>query len=195
MNKFIRLFAGAALAAAGAVSDPAFAADDYLIDGAHTQLMFEVDRFGFTNTIGTFAEVEGVIRLDEKKPAKSSVEATIKVASVKSDNEEREGHVKGPHWLDAEKFPVMTFKSTGVVLEGEDAAKVTGDLTLHGVTAPVTLDVKLRKIGDDPVTNRKAAGFSVRGSLDRTAFGINTATGLIGTEVTILIEALGVQAE
>lgn len=192
MNKFFRFFAGAA---AFAASGAAFAADEYIIDGAHTQVMFEVDRFGFTNTIGTFAEVEGVIRLDEKKPAKSSVEAMIKVASVKSDNEEREGHVKGPYWLDAEKFPVMTFKSTEVVLEGEDAAKVTGLLNLHGVEAPVTLDVKLRKIGSDPVTNRKAAGFSVRGSLDRTAFGINTAAGLIGTEVTILIEALGVQAE
>lgn len=180
-----------AMAALTACSAPA-SAEDYVIDGGHTHVLFKIERFGLSNTIGSFADVKGVIHLDEAAPEKTSVEATIGIASLKSDNPAREQVVIGPHWLDAAQYPEMTFKSTKVERTGEKTAKMTGDLTLHGVTKPVTLDVTLHGMGTDPVTKHKAAGFSAMGHVDRTDFRINTAAGLIGTDVTIMIEVLGV---
>lgn len=185
------------LAAAAALlgATPAFAADAYKIDAGHTHVMFKFERFGLSYVIGGFTGVEGTINLDKAAPANSSVNATIEIASFSSGNHERDMHAVGPHWLNAEAFATMTFASTKVELTGEETAKVTGDLTLHGVTRPVTLDVSLHKIGTDPSTKREAAGFSAKGSLNRLDYGITTAKGFIGDEIEITIEALGIHAE
>lgn len=185
------------LAAATAIvmSTPAVAADTYVIDPGHTHVMFKFERFGLSYVIGGFAGVEGTINLDKAAPANSSVNATIQIASFSSGNPERDMHAVGPHWLNAEAFATMTFASTKVELTGEETAKVTGDLTLHGVTMPVTLDVALHNIGADPSTKREAAGFSAKGSINRQDFGIATAKGFIGDEVEIIIEALGIHAQ
>lgn len=184
-----------AAAAAFVMSSPAFAADDYAIDAGHTHVMFKFERFGLSYVIGGFTGVEGTIRLDKAAPANSSVNATIDIASFASGNPERDKQAVGSFWLNAEAFSTMTFASTNVELTGEDTAKVTGDLTLHGVTKPVTLDVALHKIGADPSTKREAAGFSAKGSLNRLDYGITTAKGFIGDEIEITIEALGIHAE
>lgn len=185
------LAAGAAFLAA----TPAFAADVYTIDAGHTHVMFKFERFGLSYVIGGFTGVEGTINLDKAAPANSAVNATIQVASFSSGNSERDTQAVGPFWLNAEAFATMTFASTKVELTGEESARVTGDLTLHGVTRPVTLDVALHKIGTDPSTKREAAGFSAKGSLNRQDYGITTAKGFIGDEVEITIEALGIRAQ
>lgn len=177
------------------LTSPGFAAETYVIDPAHSHVMFKVERFGLSNTIGGFVDVAGAVSLDKNAPEKSSVTATVKIASVDSNNAEREGHLRGPSWLDAEQFPLMTFTSTQVEQTGESTAKVTGDLTLHGVTRPLTLNVTLHKIGADPVSKREAAGFTATGSLKRGDFGMMTAQGLIGDAVEISIEALAVAGE
>jgi len=174
------------------LTSPGFAAETYVIDPAHTHVMFKIERFGLSNVIGGFVDVAGAVSLDKEAPEKSSVTATVKIASIDSNNEEREGHLRGPSWLAAEQFPTMTFTSTHVEQTGESTAKVTGDLTLHGVTKPLTLDVVLNKIGTDPVSKRAAAGFTATGSLKRSDFGMMTAQGLIGDAVEISIEALAV---
>lgn len=173
---------------------PVFAADTYTIDPGHTHVMFKFERFGLSYVIGGFTAVEGSITLDKAAPQNSSVTASVGIASFASGNPDRDQHAVGPFWLNAEAFPAMTFKSTKVELTGDETAKVTGDLTLHGVTKPLTLDVALHKIGSDPSTKREAAGFSATGVINRQDFGVTTAKGMIGDEVAITIEALGIAA-
>ncbi len=182
------MIAGAAISAAAA---PAFAAEvAYTLDPAHTQTSFTIDRFGFTSILGVFAKSEGTIWLDEAAPDKSRVEATVAVDSLWTSDATRDGHVKGERWLNATKNPTMTFKSTKVVKTGDTTAKVTGDMTIMGVTQPVTLDVKLNKIGTAPTGPKKMAGFTITGQVSRKAFGSASAAGIIGDTVNIHIETL-----
>ncbi|MGE0046481.1 MAG: YceI family protein [Hyphomonadaceae bacterium] len=169
----------------------AFAQTRYTLDPAHTQVGFTAERFGFNRVLGRFDMVSGAVVLDEARPENSSVTAEIAIASISTGNETRNGHLTGDRWLNAARFPAMTFRSTAVRITGERRAQVTGDLTLMGVTAPVTLDVTLNRTGADPATQRNAAGFSATGTLSRSAFGLLTAPQLIGDEIQIQIEALG----
>lgn len=184
------MIAGAALSAAAA---PAFAAEvAYKLDAAHTETTFTIDRFGFTSIIGIFAASEGTIWLDEAAPEKSRVEATVTVDSLLTANPTRDEHIKGERWLNAAKSPTMTFKSTKVEKTGDTTAKVTGDLTIMGVTQPAVLDVKLNKIGTAPNNQKKQAGFTITGQISRKAFGSAGAAGVIGDAVNIRIETLAV---
>lgn len=182
-----------ASAAVSAVSAPAFAAEvAYGLDPAHTETTFTIDRFGFTSVIGVFAKSEGTIWLDEAAPEKSRVEATVTVDSLLTANLTRDEHLKGERWLNAAKNPTMTFKSTKVEKTGAATAKVTGDMTIMGVTQPVVLDVKLNKIGTAPNNQKKQAGFTITGQISRKAFGSAGAAGMIGDAVNIRIETLAV---
>jgi polyisoprenoid-binding protein YceI len=184
------LIAGAALTATAA---PALAAEvAYTLDPAHTETTFVVDRFGFTSVIGIFAKSEGTIWLDEAAPEKSRVEATVTVDSLLTADPTRDQHVKGERWLNAAKNPTMTFKSTKVEKTGAMTAKVTGDMTIMGVTQPAVLDVKLNKIGTAPNNQKKQAGFTITGTVSRKAFGSAGAAGIIGDAVAIRIETLAV---
>lgn len=171
------------------------AADRYEIDPAHTHVQFSVLRFGFNDVIGSFTDVKGTITLDKDAPEKSAVEVVISVASLVSGDATRDQHLSSEFWFNSENFPEMTFQSTAVEVIDETSARVTGDLTLLGVSKPVTLMVTLNKAGQDPASKSQAVGFSVTGSLDRTAFGMNTAAGLVGTDVAIRIETLAHKAE
>jgi polyisoprenoid-binding protein YceI len=164
----------------------------YKLDPAHTETTFVIDRFGFTSILGIFAKSEGTIWLDEAAPEKSRVEATVEVGSLQAGNATREEHLTGERWLNAAKNPTMTFKSTKVEKTGADTAKVTGDMTIMGVTQPATLDVKLNKIGTAPNNQKRQAGFTITGAVSRKAFGSAGAAGLIGDNVAIRIEALAV---
>lgn len=173
----------------------ASAAEPYVIDGAHTQVLFKINRFGLSFVYGSFRDIGGEILLDEDNPENSSVTAVIAVDSFSSDDDTREGHIKGGLWLDAAQFPEITFTSTKVEQIDETHAKVTGDLFVHGVTRPVTLDVALVNIGTEPSKKRKAVGFSAHGALNRHDYGVTTAEKLIGADLEIFIEALGVAPE
>lgn len=166
-------------------------AERYVLDGAHTQVTFSVSRFGFTHIFGRFDNVAGVVMLDQAHPENSSVTATIQTASISSGDATRDEHLRGTRWFDAAQFPTMQFHSSSVRLTGERTADIVGDLTLHGVTNPVTLSVTLNQIGRNPADGSQAAGFSATGTVSRAQFGMNTAPQLIGDEVRINIEALG----
>jgi len=172
---------------------------DYVLDGAHTHIVWKVDRFGFTNTVGSFVDIQGSLKLDEDNPEASRVTATIAVSGLRSDLTEREDIIRGPHWLGGDAFPEITFRSTKVELLSEDGekerARVTGDLMLKGITAPVTMVVSLNKIGVEPSSRKKAMGFSATGRFERIDFGINTALKFIGNEVAFDIEALAVSTQ
>lgn len=179
-------FVAALFAASYASAEPV----TYVLDPAHTQVAFSVDRFGFTHVLGTFDAVAGEIVLDEANPQNSSVHATIQIGSLSTGNATRDEHLRSARWLNAEGIPAMEFRSTSVRLAGEHRATVTGDLTLLGQTHPVTLDVALNRVGEAP-NHRQSAGFTATGSLSRAAWGSSTGQGAIGDLVSISIEALG----
>ena len=189
----------AGLVIVGCATAPASAESErFVLDGQHTHIVWQVDRFGFANTVGTFAEISGELLLDEETPENSSVVAEINLSGLRSDLPEREDIVRGAFWLDAETHPVIMFRSHQVRLAPSEAcpelcAEVSGEMTLKGVTAPLTLMVKLNKLGMDPVTKARAAGFTATGGFQRSAFGVATAIGPIGDEVTFEVQALAVK--
>ncbi len=181
------IFALALTAAGAAQAEPV----TYVLDPAHTQAAFTIDRFGFNNVLGRFEDISGEVVLDEANPANSSVHAVIQMASVDSGNDTRDEHLREPRWLNVAQFPTMEFRSTNVELTGERTARVTGNLTLLGQTHPLTLDVVLNQLGAAPNNQRQTAGFTATGVLQRSTWGSTLASQLIGDEVSVRIEALG----
>ena len=185
MNRIVRSIVFAVVAL------PAFAlaAEIWNIDTAHTQAGFSVKHFTISSVRGDFDKTSGKVVLDEADVTKSSVEATIEVASISTRDEKRDGHLKSPDFFDAAKFPTITFKSTKVEKAGE-GLKVTGDLTMHGVTKPVVLDVtSLTKEMKDPYGNTRRA-VSATAKLNRKDFGVSYGPdAVVSDNVGLTIEA------
>ncbi|MBO9127232.1 MULTISPECIES: YceI family protein [unclassified Rhizobium] len=150
-----------------------FAADSYEVDPTHAWIGFKTGHAGWSNAHGIFKTVAGTISFDKDDVTKSSIELTIDAASVDTNFEKRNEHLKSPDFLNAEEFPQITFKSTAIEKTGEKTAKVTGDLTLVGTTKPVTLDVTWN--GESPLpwdAKTIKTGFSATGSITGSDFGI-----------------------
>lgn len=179
-----------ALGTCAALFTPSLArADNYAIDPTHAHAAFRVSHLGFSHTLGQFKDISGALTFDQENPEASAVSVTIGTASVDSANEARDEHLRKPDFLNVEAYPTMTFTSTGVEVTGENTGKVTGDLTLLGVTKPVTLDVTFNQAGPHPFDPSKIiAGFSATGEIDRTDFGMAYAAPAIGEKVEIMIE-------
>ncbi len=166
-------------------------ADTYKFDPNHTSVLWHASHFGFSNPAGRFTVKEGTLNLDEAAPAKSSVEVTIDTNSLVTGIDKFNEHLKSDAFLDVAKFPTATFKSTSVEVLSANAANVKGDLTLHGVTKPVTLQIKLNKIGDHPMSHKKAAGFTGMTTIKRSDFGITQYIPGVSDEIVLEIEAEG----
>lgn len=168
----------------------AHAADSYQFDPMHTNINWRANHFGFSSPSGHFAIKEGSVVLDEAAPDKSTVNVTIDTASLATGFDKFDDHLKGEDFLNTDKFPDATFKSTKVepAKDGK-TAKVEGELTLHGVTKPVVLDVTLNKQGDHPMNQKKTVGFSATVTIKRSEFGIDKYTPGVSDEVQISIEA------
>ena|ERR1700760_2050997 len=172
------------------IQDPAAVqAGAYDVEPLHTRVLFSVSHMGFTTWYGEFTGVSGSLDLDPKKPAASALEIHIPVAAVSTTNAKLDGELKSDAWLDAGQFPEIVFKSTKVTETGKNAAKVMGDLTLHGVTKPVTLAVKFNGAGTNPLDKKYTAGFEVSGKIKRSDFGVKTYVPLIGDDVDLIISA------
>ncbi len=169
------------------VTSSANAAETYKLDPNHTAVIWHVNHFGFSTPSGKFMSVDGEVTLDEANPAASSVKAVIQIAGINSGVAKLDEHLKTPDFFDAAKFPTATFISKRVDLTGKDQAKVAGDLTLHGVTKPVVLDVKLNKIGEN-MMKLKTAGFTASTVIKRSEFGMSAYVPNVGDEVRIDIE-------
>ena len=170
---------------------------NWTIDPSHSTVEFVAKHMMITTVKGRFAELEGTIVADEDNVADSTVEVTMQAASIDTRSEQRDGHLRSADFLDVENYPTVTFRSTRV--EGtKDEFKLTGDLTIRGVTRPITLDVTFEGEGKDPWGGTRAS-FSAKGKFDRRDFGLtwNVAleTGgiLVSNEVKINIEAQVVQ--
>ena len=179
---------GGASAQTPPTRDPAqIQAGNYAVDSGHTQVGWRVSHMGFSNYAGGFSDVSGTLDLQPKNPAASKLSIKIPVASVTTTSDKLTGELKGDQWLDAGKFPEMTFVSTKVTPDGKDKAKVLGNLTLHGVTKPVTLDVTLVGAGVNPLNKKVTVGFEAAGTLKRSEFGVKTYIPVIGDDLHLTI--------
>lgn len=171
---------------AAAVAFPAAAADSYTIDPSHTYPSFEINHLGFSNMRGTFQTTSGKITIDPGKGG--SIEATIDVASVNTGFAKRDEHLRSPDFLDVAKYPTMTFKSSKLKFNGTALASAEGDLTLHGVTKPVTLTITNFNCANHPMTKKPACGANATTTIKRSDFGVSTFVPAISDEVKISIE-------
>lgn len=177
-----------AFAAVLLASTSAFAAPQaYTIDTSHANITFSLSHFGFSSPNGKFPGAEGKLILDQEKPENSKIEVKIPVAQLITGVPKLDEHLKKADFFDTEKFPMATFNSTKVDVTGKNTAKVTGDLTLHGVTKPVILDVTLNKLAEN-MMKTQTAGFSATTTLKRSDFGMSTYVPNLGDDVKIEIE-------
>jgi polyisoprenoid-binding protein YceI len=177
-----------------AVAAPA-SATTYTLDPNHTQVQFVWNHYGFTNLTAQFGKVDGTLEFDAADPTKSSVTATIGLASVDTNSKKLDEKLVGSDYFDVAKFPTATFKSTRVEKgAAPDHLSVTGDLTLHGVTKPVTLDVTVTKVGEHPMRKAPAAGFDATATIKRSEFGITSYLPMAADEVKLHIVAEAVEA-
>jgi polyisoprenoid-binding protein YceI len=176
--------------AADLTRDPAqVQAGAYDVEPLHTRVLFSVSHLGFTTWYGEFTGVSGSLTLDPRKPVDSALEIHIPVGTVSTTNAKLDGELKGDAWFDATQFPEIVFKSTKVAETSRGTAKVTGDLTFHGVTKPVTLAVKFNGAGINPLDKKYTAGFEVSGKIRRSDFGMKTYVPLIGDDVDLIVSA------
>jgi len=155
-----------ALAAALLAAPSAFAAQ-YTIDPAHSSANFQVKHMMVSKVNGHFKTVSGTINYDEKEPEKTTIEAEIDAASVDTGDAKRDGHLKSPDFFDTANHPKINFKSTSVKAAGPGKFQVAGDLTMHGVTKPVTLEVEGF---DNEVANKRGATATT--TINRKEFGV-----------------------
>jgi polyisoprenoid-binding protein YceI len=182
------LVLGSALLAGNAM------AADYVIDkeGQHAFVNFKISHLGYSWLYGTFKDFDGTFSFDEKNPEASKVSVTLKTASVDTNHAERDKHIRSADFLNAEKNPTATFKSTTVKSTGEGTADITGDLTLNGVTKPVVIKAKLIGQGDDPWGSYRA-GFEGTTTLKLKDFDIEKDLGPASQEVQLMISFEGVR--
>ncbi|MEM8795182.1 MAG: YceI family protein [Pseudomonadota bacterium] len=179
-----------ALSIATSAVSPAFAAAKYAIDPAHAWVNFAINHVGWAKALGSFREVTGNISFDPENVEKSTLDVTINAASVDTNSKDRDDHLRSPDFLNAVEFPTITFKSTKVEKTGDRTGKVTGDLTMLGVTKPVTLDVQWNDEKPLPWdANTVKTGFSAKGSLSALDFGMNKVSDFgLGPNLDLVIE-------
>ena len=184
-SAFRSLVLGAALVLAAA---PAFAAPlSYKIDPKHTNVIATWDHFGFSRPSASFAQADGMIVYDADHVGQSSVKVTLPLAGMTSFVDALDKHLRSDDFFDAEKYPDATFASTKVEAAGDNKLRVAGDLTVHGVTRPVVLDVTLNKAGEHPNGKRAAIGFDASTTIKRSDFGIDKYVPNVSDEITIRI--------
>jgi len=185
-----------ALAATGVLVVPALArASTWDIDPAHTSIEFSVRHMMVSTVKGQFEKVKGALELDDKDVTKSTVEVTIDLGSVNTHEPKRDTHLKSPDFFDTAKFPAATFKSTRVQKAGKNKLKVTGDLSLHGVTKPVVLEVEGPTEAFKTPFGTTVRGIHATGKIDRKDFEIgwnkvlDNGGVVVGNEVTLDLSA------
>lgn len=186
------------VAALFAFAGSAFAAPvSYKIDPNHTNVLASWSHFGFSNPSINFGQADGTIVYDADKVSASSVQVTLPLTGLSALAADFYDHLTGDKWFDAAKFPAATFKSTKVEAAGEGKLKVTGDLTVKGVTKPVVLNVTLNKAGEQPMAKRAAIGFDATATVKRSDFGLDAYVPNVSDEVELRIttEAVVPKAE
>ncbi|HEY4107007.1 MAG TPA: YceI family protein [Polyangiaceae bacterium] len=168
--------------------------NQWLIDGSHSNAHFSVRHMMITNVRGEFQKIEGKVTWDPAKPEATQIEASVDVSSLSTRDAQRDGHLKSADFFDADKFPKLTFKSKSVKAKGKENLTVSGDLTIHGVTKEVTLDVEgPSAASSDPFGNTRV-GATATTKIKRDEFGMvwNAALEaggvLVGNDINVTID-------
>ena len=186
----MKTFAVAAVALTAAALTATEPVEKFEIDAAQTSIGFTVRHLGVSNVRGKFNQLDGEIYFDEANINRSSIRVTVYASSIDTENEKRDNHLRSADFFDAATYPTITFKSTGVQVVDDNNVKLTGDLTMHGVTKPVTLDVEYLGQGNSPFGDVRA-GFEASTKINREDFGLGWNVALeaggvlVGKEIKI----------
>jgi polyisoprenoid-binding protein YceI len=170
-------------------------AGEWDVDPTHSSATFSVKHMMVSTVRGEFEKVSGTVNLDDAAPTKSTVEVVIDATTINTRNAQRDAHLKSPDFFDAAKFPTLTFKSTKIEKAGKGKYKVTGDLTMHGVTKPLTLEVEGPTAAVKDMMGRQVRGVSAKGKLSRKEWGLTWNKALeagsvvVGDEIQIQLDA------
>jgi polyisoprenoid-binding protein YceI len=176
-----------------AFSAGSMAAENYIIDtkGAHASINFQIPHLGYSMLVGRFDDFSGSFVYDEKNPSASSIEVEIKTASINSNHAERDKHLRGSDFLNVDKYPRAKFVSTSYT-EADGKGELKGNLTLHGVTKPVTIAIRQIGAGADPWGGFRR-GFEGKTSLTLADFNINYNLGPASKEVELVLHVEGIR--
>ena len=180
----------AAFAALMLAAPSGFAAETFAVDTVHSTVLYKVKHLNVSHAYGRFNNISGSFAIDPADPANSKFEFTVKTDSIDTGNQGRDNHLKGPDFFNARQFPTITFKSKSVESAGKDAYKVTGDLTLHGVTKEVTLKVDHTGAGAG-MRGEKISGIHTELGLKRSDFGMKNMMGAVADDVTVVVSIEG----
>ena len=184
MNLKIQL---AAFLVTAAFALPVAAADSYTVDPAHTYPNFEINHLGFSTMHGRFGATTGKITLDTA--AKSgTIDITIDATSIDTGHAKRDAHLKSEEFFNVGKFPTLTYKATKLKFDGDKLSGADGELTLLGVTKPVSLAITAFNCKPHPMTKKPMCGANATAAIKRSDFGLSTYVPAVGDEVTIIIE-------
>ena len=176
-------------------------ASTWELDSAHSSANFSVKHLGISSVSGTLGDVTGKAEVDDKDITKSKIETTVDIKGINTKQTKRDDHLRSPDFFDVEKFPTLTFKSSKIEKGEGSKLKVSGDLTIHGVTKPVVLDGELTAEVANPFSGAKTRGFSGTTTINRKDFGLTwnktlEAGGLlVGEDVKVSVEAELVKKE
>lgn len=191
MSRFVLIVLTALAMAATAAAQ----AGTWQIDPNHSAAQFSVRHLGVSTVRGAFTKVSGTAKYDPSDPSKTSLDATIDANSVDTRVEMRDKDLRSPHFLEVEKYPTITFHSKQAKAAGEGKVQITGELTIHGVTKDVVLDVDGPSAAvKDPWGNQRI-GASATTKINRNDFGVSGAPGVVGDEITITIDAELIQPQ
>ena len=180
-------FAGLLGAAISAQAAPV----TYKLDPNHTMVLFSWNHFGYSNPTADIGLGEGQVVFDEQHPTQSSIEVTLPLAKLDTHVAALTSHLKEADFFDAAKYPVIAFKSRKVQPLGGHKFKVSGDLTVHGVTRPIVLDATLNKVGPHQMNKVQSIGFDATATLKRSDFGVGAYVPKVSDEVQVRITTEG----
>jgi polyisoprenoid-binding protein YceI len=185
----------AILGIASTVPSWALAAESYKVDRDHSIVLFSIEHLGLSHVHGRFNETSGSIVVDDANPAKSSVDIEVKADSLDTNAPKRDAHLKSPDFFNVKQFPTIAFKSKSVKKSGDEEFEVAGDLTVHGVTKPVTVKVSHIGSGADPWGGQRS-GFETTFKIKRSDYDMKYMIGAgLGDEVEITVAIEGVRQD
>ncbi|PKU24188.1 YceI family protein [Telmatospirillum siberiense] len=160
----------------------------FTVDKGHAKILFSYSHFGYSTSYGLFTDFDAKLTFDPKAPTSSTLEATINLDGIETMVAKLNEHLKTPDFFDTAKFPSASFKSTKITVISPTTGTVTGDLTLHGVTKPVTLDVTFNGGGTN-MAKKYDLGFNATGHVKRSDFGLGAYVPMVGDDIALTISA------
>jgi polyisoprenoid-binding protein YceI len=179
MKKLI-LICGTVLLASSAAH-----AQNWSLDKAHAKLGFAITHMKISEVEGSFKNFDVNVISSKADFTDAVITLSADINSINTDNDMRDGHIKGADYFDAAKYPSMTFKSTSIQKTSGNNYKVSGILTLHGISKPVILNAKLNGVGENPMSKKTMAGFKITGNIKRSAFGVGEESAMLSDDVAL----------